>query len=160
MSLKEDIANAEIMVANLKELAKGGGVSPYTYIMQMGESSNGGRLSMESMDFMTFHTSHKWKSSEQIVMMLGLYTIDEIDSIIEKEPHIIHRSPNLKFNLGAVYWKCNNEGYSKVYRKFQFMATTATDGWSMLDWVKYQLELGLKTSFINWSIRNPMEVKE
>tara|TARA_R110000824_G_scaffold314142_5_gene501017 strand:- start:4655 stop:5110 length:456 start_codon:yes stop_codon:yes gene_type:complete len=150
MSLKEDMANAKIMLTDLNRRAKNEGVSSCTYILQKGEIIKGGRFYMNTMDFMTFYTTFLWGMgpSEQIVMVLGLYPMDEIDPLIKKE--LIQEVVRVRSDLGAVYLSVSDVRWPS------FFATSTNDGWGKFDWAKIKYLSIL--SFINWQT-DPFEVK-
>ena len=156
MSLENDMVNAELMLAKLKKMAKGEGLSMHNYILKNGENIENCMMYMKTMEFMTFYTTKSWKRGERIVMVLGLYLNSEIESMIKKEPLLIHKTTSRSSHNGAVYLSAGSTNLPGIQL---FSTTTASDGWGKyLHVVKHQIHLN--KPFINWTLRNPLDVKE
>jgi hypothetical protein len=155
MSLENDMVNAELMLAKLKKMAKGEGLSMHNYILKNGENIENCMMYMKTMEFMTFYTTKSWMRGERIVMVLGLYLNSEIESMIKKEPLLIHKTTSRSSHNGAVYLSAGGSDYDPTL----FSTTTASDGWGRYSHVvKHQIHLN--KTFINWIYRDPLEVKE
>ena len=140
MSLKKDIVNVEIMLADLYRRAEDKGVNIVTYIWDMGEVVRERSFVMAEMDFMTFYSSSIWNN--QVVMVLGIYQKSEIENAE------IRIESLWKSDEGVVYisFPLSRRGQGKVAA---LRVTNTTDAWSGIGkGVKYKINSG--GLFINW----------